>query len=334
MSIPSRGRYGNEDVIVIIGPTGVGKSAFAEQLGKKLPIHIVNGDMGQFYSSLSIGTAKPKWQESTIPHHLFDIFSDPVSYAAPAYRNKVAMLVQEIQKTGAIPVIVGGSTLYMLSLFFAPRLLDSFSFEQQQEASARCSIISDELCWQALYEIDPLRASQLHKNDIYRIRRALMQWYLHGEKPSSLAHSFMPIAPHTHLIHLDKKRRLLQADLNLRICSMIEQGWLSEVEQLIDTAWRDFWKKKGFIGYEDICQFIIMNKQHNELSSLIDTITIKTIQYAKKQNTFWKMLKKSVEFAQCDPKNRSWRVEYHYNDLTFSAADLYINQLSMRLKGN
>src|SRR5205809_276369 len=99
-------------MLIIYGPTGVGKSELALTVASQMPAEIINMDVGQLYTPFSIGTAKPDWRHQTIPHHLFDAINEPKQYTVVEYRNAVFKLVSDIRERGAIPILVGGSGFY------------------------------------------------------------------------------------------------------------------------------------------------------------------------------------------------------------------------------
>ena len=105
--------------LIIYGPTGVGKTDLALDLAQHIPIEIINMDMGQFYTPLSIGTAKPDWKNSPVPHHLFDIINEPRNFTVSEYRILFYKKVGEIIERGNLPVVVGGSGFYLHSLLFS-----------------------------------------------------------------------------------------------------------------------------------------------------------------------------------------------------------------------
>lgn len=109
--------------IIVAGPTGVGKTDVVDAIALKIDAEIINGDMGQFYTPLTIGTAKPNWQASSVPHHLFDIINVPVLFSVVAFREQVSILCNAIWQRKKIPIIVGGSSYYIATLFFPPRTL-------------------------------------------------------------------------------------------------------------------------------------------------------------------------------------------------------------------
>lgn len=270
---------------MITGSTGVGKTDFSLQLGNTLPIEIVNADLGQFYEPLTIGTAKPAWKNEKIKHHLFDIFSEPYSCTVMEYRLMLKNSLREIWSRGAIPVIVGGSTFYIESIFFEPSCIaqgNDASFIPDQQAT-----------WQALENVDPQRASEIHPNDHYRIKRALEIWKRSGIKPSLQKSSFKPLAPF-FFYKITRDREDLYNRINQRVMSMFDQGWIEEVSSLMMTRWHDFVLMKKFIGYPDIGDYILQGLPENKRTHLIESIAQKTRNYAKRQETYWRRLEKKI----------------------------------------
>ena len=106
--------------VVITGPTGVGKSDLALKLAEEVNGEIVNADIGQFYTPLTIGTAKPDYKSTPLKHHLFDLIDTPTHFTVVDFRFHVATLVQDLYNHGITPIIVGGSSFYLKALFFPP----------------------------------------------------------------------------------------------------------------------------------------------------------------------------------------------------------------------
>ena len=107
-----------KSIIFIYGPTAVGKSDYAVGLADVAPIEIVNCDVGQLYTPLFIGTAKPDWKNEKVPHHLFDVIDEPRDYTVIEYKKALLSVCNEIWARGATPVVVGGSGFYIKSLFW------------------------------------------------------------------------------------------------------------------------------------------------------------------------------------------------------------------------
>ena len=108
------------NMLIIYGPTGVGKSDLACTIAEKVPAEIVNADMGQLYTPLSIGTAKPNWQQEPSRHHLFDVMNEPRNCTVIEYRQMLKMVLQDIWSRGKLPIVVGGSGFYVQSIFYPP----------------------------------------------------------------------------------------------------------------------------------------------------------------------------------------------------------------------
>ena len=105
-------------VLIVFGATGVGKTDCVDKLVETIPAEIVNGDMGQLYVPFSIGSAKPDWKNHPTPHHLFDEIDTPQNYSVTQYRERLLEICRDIWSRGKLPIIVGGSTFYLSSLFF------------------------------------------------------------------------------------------------------------------------------------------------------------------------------------------------------------------------
>ena len=305
-------------MIIIFGPTGVGKTDFGEQLASRLPAEIVNADLGQFYTPLSIGTAKPNWQNSPIPQHLFDIINEPRLMTVSEYRDQALQTFNQIWARGNIPIIVGGSGFYLKSLFFPPQASIDKDFEYSFEGDG----------WKQLYEIDPERALKIHPNDTYRITRALSIFHATGKKPSEYQPSYQPVGSFC-FVYLTRQRPDLYSRIDQRVRIMLNEGWIPEVERLQGTSWETFLKKKKLIGYDDILEYLEGEKKELQLNALTDSIAQKTRNYAKRQITLGNQLFNQLEnvLFQTADKTSSC-VQF---DLTCPPIELYINQLLQRV---
>lgn len=298
---------------IISGPTGVGKTDFVLKLADHLPIEIINADVGQFYTPLSIGTAKPDWRREQVPHHLFDVLDEPCSMTVMQYRTLAQSLIQECWQRNTIPFFVGGSLFYLQSLLFPP-------LEQEAARNQETKISNDENAWELLARVDPKRASEIHKNDAYRIERALSLWQT-GKLPSTRKPLYDPIAPYL-FIWCTRERHEVYERINKRVELMMHAGWLDEARALQGSAWVDFLIKKKIIGYDDCFKYLVSGGQ--DLDELTAIIAQKTRNYAKRQETFWRGLKKKI--MQADASEGSSQVSAV--DLTLLDLDLYIKQLS------
>jgi tRNA dimethylallyltransferase len=308
----------NPQVIILYGPTASGKSDFALTLAQQINGEIINMDMGQFYTPLSIGTAKPAWHQSSIKHHLFDIIDTPTVMSVADYRARLLEVLQEIWSRNKIPLLVGGSSFYVRSFFFPVTA---------QKKETNIPVYPEpEARWDLLNQLDPVRASQLHKNDMYRITRALDIWYTTGNKPSSYAATYNPPCA-SLLVHVTREREDLYTRINERTKLMIKQGWIAEVAALKDTPWQDFLFNKKIIGYDDILIYLSTSLADKE--KLIETIAQKTRNYAKRQLTFARGLHKELVPYQTASMHA---VEWIEANLTLQPIERYINLILNKIK--
>ena len=276
-------------VILISGPTATGKSDFALEFGDR--IEIINADIGSFYKQMTIGTAKPDWQNQAIPHHFFDVIDDTSSWTAPQFRTKLQGLIAEIWSRGNTPVIVGGSAFYLQAFFYKNHELQTphadliADLEEQQ---------AQEL-WEQLHIIDPIRAQAIDPNDQYRLVRALAIWQTQGQKPSDFQPIFAPLAPF-YFVTLMRNRDQLYDMINNRVQMMMQQGWLHEVRSLLDDgSWQDFMLKKKIIGYDLLAAHLLGLCSEQSLDEIVDLIAQRTRNYAKRQITFLGKLQRCVQ---------------------------------------
>ncbi|MDZ4129510.1 MAG: tRNA (adenosine(37)-N6)-dimethylallyltransferase MiaA, partial [Hydrogenophaga sp.] len=232
--------------IVLYGPTAVGKTDLSLTLAQQVSAEIINMDVGQFYTPLSIGTAKPEWRSFSTPHHFFDIINTPRDYTVSEYRTRVFETMESIWQRNKIPLLVGGSGFYLASLFFPP----SEATPDTQPLS-RAVIQKPELLWQELNQIDPVRAAALHPHDTYRIQRALQIWYTTKQKPSERTTQYQPPASYL-IIFLTRDRHELYTRINERVSIMLQHGWVNEVKKLQGSEWETFLRTKGLIGYPEL----------------------------------------------------------------------------------
>lgn len=272
-------------VIIVAGPTASGKSDFAEALSRQHNGEIVNADSVQMFTRLAVGTAKPDWKASDIPHHLFDICEIPRDFDVAAYRDKVMTVVKDIVSRGKRPILVGGSLFYIKSLFYPPRVMAS----EPTQRTEPYPDLTDEQAWQKLHDIDATRAAQIHMNDRYRVDRALLLWQKLGVKPSELRPVFEPLFTAT-LFYLAPPLETLYERINLRTHIMInDHGWVDEARDAFhDEVWRSFILEKKFIGYPELFAWIARGEKKSELPETIAKIQQETRRYAKRQRTFWR----------------------------------------------
>ena len=310
-----------KQLIIITGPTGVGKTLFVDRLSSECAIEIINGDVGQMYSPLSIGTAQPNWKVAEVLHHLFGVLSEPVNFTVTQYRQRIADLLLEIWDRDMQPVIVGGSGFYLLSLFFPPRAEQAVSLPKQK---------SPKELWSELDKIDPKRAKQIDEHDSYRLQRALAIWQQTQKKPSEYRPFFDPIASNVTIVWIDRDREDLYHRIDERVLTMIQEGWQKEIEALVDTPWEPFLHTKKLIGYNEFFHYL---NGETDKDQLIATIQRKSRNYAKRQKTFWRSFKEKISMAVSQQQHATEKKRVVMDELNLTHADIdrYIKQLKRKI---
>ncbi|MBC2285031.1 tRNA (adenosine(37)-N6)-dimethylallyltransferase MiaA [Listeria booriae] len=270
-------------VIVIVGPTAVGKTALSIDMAKQFHGEIISGDSMQVYKGLDIGTAKITSEEMAgVPHYLIDITEPSEPYDASIFKKETHRLIREIWQSGKIPFIVGGTGLYIQSVLYDYTFAEVEGDAAYREALAQKP--GEELL-EMLQKVDPESAERLHANNPRRIIRALEVHHFSGKKFSELqsqeeqASEFAPL-----LIGLARERELLYARIDLRVDIMMEQGLLEEARALYDTGLRDVPAVRG-IGYKELFTYFDGNM------TLDDAITLlkrNSRRFAKRQLTWFR----------------------------------------------
>lgn len=269
---------------MILGPTAVGKSELAVALALRLGGEIISADARAIYKDLNIGTAKPPaCLREKVPHHLIDFLDPTERYDVMRFRRDVIRAIEEIRARGKMPIVVGGSTLYISALtgtFFAGPKADP-QIRQRLEAQPQ------EHLRQRLEEIDPEAAQRIHPNDRVRTIRALEVYELTG-LPISRWHkeSQVPFPYHFTKIGLTLDRRVLYERINARVDQMLAAGLLEEAKALKAKLTPEMPAYRT-IGYEELFEYLDGKISYDEAVRLIKK---HTREYAKRQIIYFKRI--------------------------------------------
>lgn len=274
----------NPAVIAIVGPTAVGKTALSIELAKLCNGEIINGDSMQVYRELNIGTAKITEEEmENVPHHLLDIKDPTEGFSVAEYQRLVREKIKDIASRGKVPIIVGGTGLYVQSVLYDFR----FS-EQPKQDSARIKELeglSSEKLYTMLEEIDPAAAKDIHPNNVQRVIRAIERHELTGKQRDEIEQNqgMEKVYPH-YIIGLTIDREMLYQRINKRVDMMIEQGLIQEVKSLYDKGIRDVQSIQA-IGYKEIYDYLDGN---TTLEDAVERLKQNSRRYAKRQLTYFR----------------------------------------------
>lgn len=236
-----------------MGPTAVGKTALSILLAKQLNGEIINGDSLQVYRQLDIGTAKVTEEEMQgIPHHLINIADIDQTYNASDFKQAAEEAIADILNRGKLPIIVGGSGLYIQGLLsdmtfgHAPENL-----EYRTKLQNELEIQGSESIWEKLNQIDPKAAENIHPNNSRRVIRALEAIHTSGILFSEQQTEEQPAKYDALLIALDCEREKLYQRINQRVDMMVEDGILKEARLLYEIADKELNQAHKGIGYKE-----------------------------------------------------------------------------------
>ena len=222
-------------VVVILGPTAVGKSAVAVELAQKIGGEVVSADSRAFFRGLDITTDKPSSSaRQGIPHHLHDVVDINGQYDAMAFRQDADRLICEIQARGKIPIVVGGGTLYLGALLRG--LFDGPGGDRTVRRTLLRRPLSE--LYQKLTEVDPVAAEKVHQNDRMRIVRALEVYQLSG-RPISYWHGKARPLPYRFCVFgLRKEKSVHRQAIEARCQGMLDRGLVDEIRKLRESGLR------------------------------------------------------------------------------------------------
>ena len=274
-------------VLILTGPTGSGKSDWAMRLSRQWPVEIISVDSAQVYRGMDVGTAKPdQATRAAVAHHLLDILDPAQTYSAGQFAQDAVALISQIRARRHIPLLVGGTMLYLRALRQGMAQLPRASQRHRQSIDAAAA----EQGWPALHaqlaRLDPQAAGRIHPNDAQRIQRALEVCRLTGQTLSALqAHSPAALqepAPIWALV--PQSRALLHERIAIRFNQMMAQGFLEEVRALHGRGdlSADHASMRA-VGYRQLWQYC---NGHSTLAEAIEKSVAATRQLAKRQLTW------------------------------------------------
>lgn len=275
------------EVVAIVGPTASGKTALSIKFAKAFNGEIINGDSMQVYKGLDIGTAKITEEEMEgIPHHLLSFKEPTESFSVAEYQKLVREKIREIQAKGKLPIIVGGTGLYVQAVLYDFQFTEqSVSEEARKKYYEELEQIGPALMHERLAKLDPETAKQIHPNNTRRVIRALEMIELHGVSKAEKQHQRGNIPMYRHLIiGIDMDRDVLYKRINLRVDQMMEQGLLEEVRSLWEQGIRDVQSVQA-IGYKELYQYF---DGEISLEEAIEQLKQNTRRYAKRQLTYFR----------------------------------------------
>lgn len=283
-----------EKLVVLIGPTAVGKTKTSIELAKRFNGEIISGDSMQIYKGMDIGTAKITREEMEgVPHHLIDIKLPQESFSVAEFQHLVRDKITEITSRGKLPMIVGGTGLYIQSVIYDYQFSDAPSDEEfRKTLEKRAEKEGNEAIYNELKEIDPDGSLNIHPNNVRRVIRALEIFHCTGKTMSQFQESqSLDLLYETAIIGLTMEREQLYERINRRVDLMMEEGLLEEVKSFFDAGLTDCQSIQA-IGYKELYEYFA---NHISLEEALHMLKQNSRRYAKRQLT-WFRNKMDVEW--------------------------------------
>lgn len=293
-------------LVIVLGPTAVGKSNTVLDLAAQFDAEIISADSQQVYRHMNIGTAKPtREQRQTIPHHLIDVVEPDEEFNAAMFRNLATEIASKLADRGRRIIVCGGTGLYIKTLtkgLFAgpgrdPQIRQALESEIEQHGVGPL--------YQRLEQIDPASALRIHPHDRQRITRALEVYHATGRKISEWQseHGFNDLLFDALKIGLDRQRTELYERIDRRCDYMIRAGLLDEVKELVEMGYGLDLKSMQSVGYRHLGLFL---RARMSLDNAVDLMKRDTRRLAKRQLTWFRS---DREIRWFDPERQQSNIE-------------------------
>jgi tRNA dimethylallyltransferase len=277
---------GSAPLLVLTGITAVGKTELALALGEALGAEVVSADSAMVYRGLDVGTAKPSPEErARVPHHVVDVRDPTEPFSVAEYRALAEEALRDVRARGRVPLLVGGTGLYVRQVVEAPELPPvppQPALRALWEARARAE--GPEAVHAALRERDPVAAARIHPHNVRRVIRALEVLEVTGRPETSFWRPGGPRIPAVVVV-LDRPPRVLEARVRARVRAMLERGLVEEVQGLLARGVPPEAQAMQAVGYKETVAWLRAGAPPGVLE---ETLVRATLRFAKRQRTWWR----------------------------------------------
>jgi len=286
-------------LLILVGPTAVGKTEIALRVARQLAAEIVSADSRLVYRFMDIGTAKPDRQvRDQVPHHMIDVADPDRQYTSKQYERDGREAIAAILARGKVPLVVGGTGLYVRALvegIFDGPSADAGIRRRLLEAARS----SGKTClWQRLVEVDPEKARRIDPENLPRVIRALEVFEITGRRMSDLEKASKPLAIRTVKLGLTRAKHDLHDLIEQRVDAMLELGLAGEVKGLVGMGYGETVVVRNSLGYREMLRHIAGELSLKETADLIKQ---NTRHFAKRQMTWFR---KEPDLAWLDVTGR------------------------------
>lgn len=273
-----------ENLLIITGPTGIGKTEISLKLANKYKGEIISSDSMQIYKKLDIGTAKVDLDKTDIPHHMVDILEAHENFSVADFKFKAKEIISDINKRGGLPILVGGTGLYINSIVYNLDFTETKAdYEYRDELRKILEEKGSEFLYNKIFNLNKDMAEKIHPNNGQRIIRALEILKSGNEKENNFRQENEDY--NLIFIGLNMDRERLYERINSRVDKMIELGLVDEVRSLLDKGLDKNSQSLKAIGYKEVISYL---EGEIEYSEMIDLIKKNSRHYAKRQLTWFR----------------------------------------------
>jgi len=276
-------------LIVIVGPTAVGKTDVGIEVARRVNGEVISGDSMQVYKYMDIGTAKPTEAEMAgIPHHMIDIVDPDEEFNVARFQEMVGYHIHNINERGKVPILVGGTGLYVRAVLdhydFSP---PGESLSQRKELMDLAALKGNQCLAEMLREVDPEAAGRIHPNDTRRLVRALEVYRTTGKPISSFQYVSETSPPKYNLGYfgLTMEREKLYNRIEQRVDKMMAGGLIDEVKGLVEKGYGPQSTAMQALGYKEIIDYL---EGLCTMEEAVELIKRNTRRFAKRQLTWFR----------------------------------------------
>jgi len=275
-------------LLIIVGPTAVGKTDTSILVANELNGEIISADSMQIYKYMDIGTAKPTLEERKgIPHHLIDVVNPDENFSVAEFQKLAKNKINELVLNKKLPIVSGGTGLYINSLIYDMDFTKSVSnWKLREELQEEANEMGNEYIHNKLKEIDPSAADRIHPNNLKKVIRAIEVYYETGDKIGDFSKDIKLNEEYEFfLVGLTRDREELYERINIRVDIIIKQGLVEEVKKLLDLGYSKELVSSNGLGYKEIIRYL---EDEYDLDEAINILKRDTRRYAKRQLTWFK----------------------------------------------
>lgn len=295
--------YGKTPIIAVVGPTASGKTTFAVEIAKRFEGEVISMDSMQIYKRFCIGTAKPSPEEMQgTKHHMIDVVEPDEPFNANDYAGIARRTVNDIYLRGKMPVLCGGTGLYLNSLLYSYNMSEaSFDDSLRKQLYDDAEKYGADFLYAKLQKVDPVSAEQIHPNNVKRVVRALEIYMLTGKPKSEQVTAERESVFDALIFGMEWDRDILYDRINRRVDVMLENGLEKEVRELVSAG---VLKLRGdtsqvgqAIGYKEMLEYIDGKISYDDA---VEKIKMNSRRYAKRQITWFKKTENIKWMNPCD----------------------------------